>query len=509
MDTDADRNPDENKSGTPAESPRAATGIEGLDIALGGGLLRGRMYVVEGQAGTGKTTLALHFLLSGRDQNEPCLLITTTETRDELTTTAHSHGWSLAGIEVLELSLMDPLAHLEQRQTVFRTSEVELGETLQAMLSELERVQPMRVVIDSATMLRYLAGEPFAFRQHTISLKNTLGAHGCTALITDELLEPQDMHLRTLAQGVVLLLRQVASFGNERRQVEIVKMRSMHFRSGRHDMVMETGGMRVFPRFEAEPGAGDDDDRHELQSTGVETLDDLLGGGLDQDASTLFVGAAGAGKSSVAMQCVAAALQRGHAAAVYLFDERPRIWFRRARQLGFTLHQQAASGHLLVDQIDPAEMSPGQFIHDIQHAVTRRGVRLIVIDSLTGYVNAMPNERFLTLHLHELLTWLGQHHVTTLLVLDQQSLFDTTRRSPLDLNYLTDTVLLFRYFEYQRAIHRAVSVVKRRSGPHETMSHELTLGPNGIAVGEPLRQFRRVFPGLPIFEGDDISGQPR
>ena len=508
MDTDADRHPDENNRGMPAESSRAATGIEGLDVVLGGGLPRGRMYVVEGQAGTGKTTLALHFLLSGRDQNEPCLLITTTETRDELVTAAHAHGWSLAGIEVLELSLMDPLAQPEQRQTLFRPSQVELGETLQVVLSALERVQPARMVLDSVTMLRYLAGEPFAFRQHLLALKNALVARGCTALITDELLEPQDLHLRTLAQGVVLLLRQVTSFGNERRQVEIAKMRSLRFRSGRHDMVVETGGMRVFPRFEAEP-VNVDDDRHELHPTGVETLDVLLGGGLDQDAATLLVGAAGTGKSSVAMQCVAAALQRGQAAAVYLFDERPRTWFHRAYQLGFPLQQQAASGLLLVDQIDPAEMSPGQFAHDIQHAVTKRDARLIVIDSLTGYVNAMPNERFLTLHLHELLTWLGQRRVTTLLILDQQGLFETPRRSSLDLSYLTDTVLLFRYFEHQGAMHRAVSVVKRRSGPHETMIHKLTLGPNGIAVGEPLRQFRRVFPGLPLYEGDDISGQPR
>jgi circadian clock protein KaiC len=509
LDTDADRTPDQNTTDTPAELPRAATGIEGLDVVLGGGLPRGGICIVEGRAGIGKTTLALQFLLRGRDQSEPCLLITTTESRDELTTAARSHGWSLAGIEVLELSLLDPLAQPEQRQTLFRPAQVELGEALQSVLSELERVQPTRVVFDSAAMLRYMAGEPLVYRQYMMSLKNALVARDCTALITDDRLESQDLHLRTLAQGVVSLLRHVTPFGNERRQVEIIKMRGMHYHSGRHDLLIETGGLRVFPRFIAEPGGVDGDDIEELQPTGIETLDVMLGGGLDPDTATLLLGAAGTGKSLLAMQCVAAALQRGQAAAVYLFDERPRTWFRRARRLGFNLRQQAASGHLLVDQIDPAEMSPGQFAHDIQHAVTGRGVRLVVIDSLTGYVHAMPDERFLSLHLHELLTWLGHRSVTTLMMLHQQGLFEATLRSPLDLSYLTDAVLFFRYFEYQGAIHRAVSMVKHRSGPHDNTIRELILGPHGIALGEPLKQFRGVFTGLPLYEGDDTSGQPR
>jgi circadian clock protein KaiC len=271
-------------------------------------------------------------------------------------------------------------------------------------------------------------------------------------------------------------------------------------------MIMETGGMRVFPRFAAESLNVDDDDTEALQSTGIERLDALMGGGLDSDTATLLVGATGTGKSSLAMQCVAAALQSGQAAAVYLFDERPRTWFRRSRRLGFDLRQQVARGRLLVDQIDPAEMSPGQFAHEIQHAVTQRGVQLVVIDSLTGYVHAMPDERFLTLHLHELLTWLGQRRVATLLVLEQQGLFEAITRSTLDLSYLTDTVLFFRYFEYQGAIRHAVSAFKRRSGPHEHTTRELTLGPHGIVVGEPLRQFRSVFTGLSIYEGDDASG---
>jgi circadian clock protein KaiC len=241
----------------------------------------------------------------------------------------------------------------------------------------------------------------------------------------------------------------------------------------------------------------------------VAQLDILLGGGLDQSTSTLLIGTTGTGKSSVAMQCMVTALQRGQFAAVYLFDERPSTWFHRAEQLGFDLPQQIANGNVFVQPIDPAEMSPAQFAYELQQAITQRGVQLIIIDSLTGYVNAMPDERFLTLHLHELLTWLGQRGVTTLLVLDHHGLFEPTTRPPFDLSYLTDTVLLFRYFEYQGEIRRALSVVKRRSGPHENTIRELTLGPNGIVVGEPLRQFRGVFTGLPTYEGDAASDQPR
>jgi circadian clock protein KaiC len=500
------RNPAQNDSGTPGAPARAATGIEGLDLILGGGLLRGRVYVIEGGAGTGKTTLALHFLLAGRDNNEPCLLITTIETRNALAAVAHAHGWSLSGIEILELSLTDPIAQPEQRQTLFRPSHVELDETMQAVRAELERVQPVRLVLDSVSMLRTMADELFAYRRYMVSLKNALVALGCTALITDEALAPHDLHLRTLADGVVHLLREVTPFGNEQRQVETVKMRGMPYRSGRHDMAIATGGLRVFPRFV--PAPLDADALGASQPTGVAQLDVLLGGGLDQGTATLLVGAAGTGKSSVAMQCMVAALQHGQAAAVYLFDERPPTWFHRAEGLGFPLRQQAAHGRLLVEQIDPAEMSPGQFAHALQHAVTHRGVRLVVVDSLTGYVHAMPDARFLTLHLHEVLTWLGQHGVTTLLVLDQQGLLESTMPPVLDLSYLTDTVVLFRYFEYQGAIHRALSVVKRRSGPHESTIRELTLGPTGIVVGDPLRQFRGVLTGLPIYEGDPPHGQP-
>jgi circadian clock protein KaiC len=283
-------------------------------------------------------------------------------------------------------------------------------------------------------------------------------------------------------------------------------MRGTSFHGGRHDLVIATGGIWVFPRLV--PAAHDTDNTGELYSTGVPRLDTLLGGGLNRGTATLLVGAAGTGKSSVTMQCAAAALQRGHAVAAYLFDERPATWFQRADQLGFPLRQAVTDGTLVVEQIDPAEMSPGQFAFEVQHAVTHQGVHLVIIDSLTGYVHAMPEAHFLTLHMHQLLTWLGQHGATTLLVLDQHGLLDAPIVAPLDLSYLADTVLLFRYFEDRGTVRRALSVIKRRSGPHEPTIREMTLGPYGIGMGEPLSEFRGVLTGNPIYEEDRPHGEP-
>jgi circadian clock protein KaiC len=483
-----------------------ATGVAGLDVVLGGGVLRRQMYVIEGTAGAGKTTLGLHFLLAGRATGERGLWITTTETPEELRATAHAYGWSLEGIEVLALPMVDRLAQPDQRQTLFPPAHVELDETMQEIRTALERVQPERVVLDSLSILRDMADDALAYRRQVLALKRALRARGCTALLTDEMAEPPDPHVRTLAHGVVCLLRNVTTFGNQVRQVEIVKMRGMAFHSGRHDMSIEAGGLQVFPRFT--PAAYDGETPLEVASTGVASLDILLGGGLDRGTVTLLMGAAGTGKSSVTMQCAVAALQRAHAVAVYLFDERPPTWFARADQLGFPLRQAVTQGTLIVEQIDPAEMSPGQFAHAVQHAVTQQAVQLVILDSLTGYVHAMPDARFLTLHMHELVTWLGQHGATTLLVLDQHGLLEGPMQTPLDLSYLADTVLLFRYFEDRGRIRRAVSVVKRRGGPHEHTIREMTLGAYGIGVGEPLTQFHGVLTGLPTYEGDRPDGPP-
>lgn len=490
-----------------AASRRVKTGIEGLDEVLEGGLLRGYLYVVEGEAGTGKTTLSTQFLLDGRARDEACLLITTAETRDELIATAHTHGWSLAGIEILELSQINSIAQPQQRQTMFRPSQMELDEIIHTILAEFERVRPTRLVLDSVSVLRDMADEPFIYRRHILSLKNALTARECTVLITDEWLETQDLHLRTLAHGVIRLTREVTSFGNQQRQVEIVKMRGVNFRSGRHDMRIDIGGIRVFPRFTAQSDLTDYGG--ECLSTGVDEFDRLLGGGLDRGAAILLMGTTGTGKSSIAIQCVAAALRRGQATAVYLFDERPTTWFYRAGQLGCPLRQHAADGRLFVQQISPAEMSPTQFAYELQQAVIQRGVEIICIDSLSGYVNAMPEERFLTLHLHDVLTWLGQRGATTLMVLNQHGLFEAAGRSSFDFSFLSDTLVLLRFFEYQGAIHRALSVVKRRSGLHEHTIREMTLGPNGLVVGEPLSQFRGVLTGLPMYQGGNPSGSPR
>jgi len=303
---------------------------------------------------------------------------------------------------------------------------------------------------------------------------------------------------------VMRLTREVTSFGNQQRHVEIVKIRGMDFRSGRHDMRSDTGGIRVFPRFTAQ--ADFMDHMGNVLSTGVDALDTLLGGGLDRGTASLFIGTTGTGKSSIAIQCVTASLQRGQSANVYLFDERPAIWFYRAEQLGCPLRRHAANGSLVVQQINPAEMTPAEFVYELQQAVLQRDLELICIDSLTGYVNAMPEEHFLSLYLHDVLFWLGQRGVTTLMVVNQHGLFESTARSAIDLSYLSDTLLLLRFFEYQGAIHRALSVVKRRGGPHESTIREMTLGPHGLAVGEPLTQFRGVLTGLPIYQEDNPSG---
>ncbi|MGE3538772.1 MAG: ATPase domain-containing protein [Candidatus Tectimicrobiota bacterium] len=416
---------------------RARTGIAGLDVLLGGGVLRRHMYVVEGGAGTGKTTLALQFLLAGRDNNERCLWITTVETPEELRAAAHEHGWSIEGIELLAVPIVEHLARPEQRQTLFRPSHIALDETMQEVLTGLVRVQPVRVVLDSLSILRDMADDPLAYRRQVLALKQALSLTGCTTLVTDELAAASDAHVRTLAHGVVRLRRHVTPFGNQQRQLEIVKMRGMTFHTGRHDMLLTTGGIQVFPRLGAAvaptgaPG--------ELLSTGLATLDAMLGGGLDRGTATLLVGAAGTGKSSITMQCAAAALHRGQVVAAYLFDEGPLTWFARSEQLGFGLRQQARHGALLVEQIDPAEMSPGHFAYVVQQVVLQRAVRLVILDSLPGYVHAMPDTRFLTIHMHALLTWLSQHDVTTLLVLDQHGLLAGPLLMPGDLSYLADT----------------------------------------------------------------------
>jgi circadian clock protein KaiC len=448
----------------------------------------------------------MHFLLDGRDEHERCLWLTTTEMPDELHEAAQGHGWTLEGIEVFALPMVERMTRPDQRQTIFRSSQVELDEAMKEILTVLERVQPARVVLDSLSILRDMADDAFAYRQQVLTLKQVLSADGCTTLVVDEWPASSDMHVRTLAHGVVRLRHEVTMFGNTQRQVEIVKMRGRPFHEGRHDLVITTGGIQVFPRIVLP--AYDPDNTGEVDSTGVTRLDDLLGGGLDRGTATLLVGAAGTGKSSATMQCAVAALQREHAVAVYLFDERPAIWLQRADAMGFPLRQAVTHGTLLVEQIDPAEMSPGQFAFEVQHAVTHRAMHLVIIDSLTGYVHAMPDVHFLRLHMHQLLTWLGQHGATTLLVLDQHGLLDAPIMAPLDLSYLADTALLFRYFEDRGTVRRALSVIKRRSGPHESTIREITLGPHGIGVGEPLSEFRGVLTGNPTYEGDRPRDQP-
>lgn len=508
MTADIYKNPEPQKEANrPGESSRVATGIPGLDMILGGGLLSGRMYMLEGHAGTGKTTLALQFLLAGRDQHERCMLVTTSETRDELLISAQSHGWSLENIHVLELALTDSLSYPLQQQTVFRPSQVELDETMQMIISQLEQIQPDRIVFDSIAILRVMADEPLAYRRHVLFLKNVLLMSHCTALVLDEMVDAEDLHLRTLSHGVIQLLRENIEFGKEKRQLVILKMRGMAFQSGKHDFIIRTGGIQVFPHLVIEGRMMDYGS--EVLSTGLERLDNLLGGGLDRGNATLFVGTAGTGKSSVTMQCIAAALQRQQSVMGFLFDERPHVWLHRAEQLGFHLRQQVSEGRLSLYHFNPAEVSPGQFAYEVQQAVIGKQAQLVIIDSLTGYLNAMQEERFLTLHMHELLTWLGQQGVTSLLVVEQHGMLEFQRTLSLNLSYLADTVLLFRYYEHRGTIHRAIVVVKRRGGAHEPTMHEITLGAQGITIGQPLIKLQGVFPGILSYQGAEESGHSK
>ena len=478
----------------PAALPRAATGIPGLDVVLGGGVLRRQLYVIEGMAGTGKTTLALHFLLAGRATGERCLWITTAETPDELRTAAHAYGWSLEGVEVLALPMVDRMAHPDQRQTLFQPAHVELDETMQEILTALARVQPARVVLDSLSILRDMTDDPLAYRRQVLVLKQALGVLGCTALVTDELAEAPDPHVRTQAHGVVRLLREVTAFGNQQRQVEIVKMRGMAFHSGRHDLVLATGGLQVFPRLG--PPADDVGVPSAVESTGVARLDSLLGGGLDRGTSTLLVGAAGTGKSSLAAHVVVAAAERGEPSAMFLFDESVRALITRSRGIGFDLERHMESGLVRVKSLDPAEVSPGEFIQGIRDAVEKDGARVLVIDSLNGYLNAMPEEHFVMIQLHELLAYLGQLGVVTLLINAQAGLIGHMS-STVDVSYLADTVILLRYYETRGEVRQAISVLKKRTGSHERTIRELRISSDGLHIGDPLRSFRGVLTGVP------------
>ena len=470
-----------------------------MDDILRGGFPAGRLVLIEGDPGVGKTTLALQFLLEGARRGERGVYVTLSETTEELESVAASHGWSLEGIEIFELTPPDALRGDEQN-TLFHPSEVELAETTKAVVDLCARVNPTRLVFDSLSEIRLLAQGSLRYRREVLALKQHFAGRGCTVLLLDDLTGTQaDGHLQSIAHGVVTMEKLVPLYGAQRRRLRIAKLRGIDFRGGYHDFVIEHGGIVVFPRLVASEHSHDF--ARSVASSGVQELDAMLGGGLDRGTSALLLGPPGTGKSALATQWASAAAARGEKVHIYAFDESAATMEARSESLGIDLPAHERAGRIVVRQIDPAEVPPGQLTHQIRQAVENDGVRMIVIDSLNGYLQAMPDESFLILQLHELLTYLGRQGVVTILVVAQNGLVGASMVSPTDVTYLADTVLLLRHFEAHGTLRKAVSVLKKRTGKHESVIRELRLSDHGITAGEPLTKFRGVLTGVPTYEG--------
>ncbi len=482
------------------EKPLAASGIDGLDDVLGGGFRSNRLYLVEGVPGSGKTTLSLQFLREGVRLGESVLYITLSETKEELEEVGESHGWSLEGISVRELVPSETALMPEEQYTMFHPADVELSETTKTVLADVEALKPTRVVFDSLSELRLLAGSPLRYRRQILALKQYFAGRHCTVMLLDDLTNSdRDLQVQSIAHGVVLLEQLNPEYGAERRRLRVVKYRGVKFRGGYHDYMIRRGGLEVYPRLVAAEHR--QFQKMERLSSGLAALDSLLGGGIEQGTSTLIVGPPGTGKSTLAAQFASAAAGRGRHAAMFTFDESRNTLFTRSAGLGIPLAEHVEAGRITVQQIDPAELSPGEFAHAIRRAVEQSAAAVVVIDSLNGYLAAMPEERFLVIQLHELLTYLGQNGVATLMVGAHQGLIGMQMSAPVDASYLADAVLLLRYFEDRGAIRQAISVVKKRGGEHERTIREFELKDGGIHVGEPLNAFRGVLTGIPTLEG--------
>lgn len=488
---------------------RISTGNAGLDDILGGGFDADRMYLYEGRPGTGKTTLALDFLLEGVRNGEKTLYISLSETQRELELVASRHGWDVSRVDIFELIPPEATLDPSQELTVLHPAEVELAETTQLILDRVSALNPTRVVIDSLSELRLLAQSSLRYRRQVLALKHFFTSRACTVVLLDDMTSHEnDMQLHSICHGVLLLEQLAIEYGAERRRLRVMKMRGIQFRGGYHDLAIKKGGLEIYPRLVAA-------EHHrnfvgEFVPSGNAELDKLLGGGLERGTNVLLIGATGVGKSSLALTYALAAAQRGEKSAFFAFDERRGTIEARARTLGLPLQPALDAGLIMFQQIDAAELSPGEFARIVRDRVQRDNARIVIIDSLNGYLNAMPDGRFLILQMNELLTFLGQQGVLTLLVMAQHGLAGAME-TPLDISYLSDAVLMLRYFEHAGIVRRAISVVKKRSGDHEHTIREFKLSRKGLSLGPPLKDFTGVLSGTPIYVGGGeplLNGEP-
>ena len=472
-------------------------GVPGLDNVLGGGLTANRLYLLEGAPGAGKTTIAMQFLREGVRLGESVLYVTLSETERELRGVARSHDWDLSGVEVREMLPAQDALEPDEQYTMFHPSEVELSETTLKILADVDKIKPTRVVFDSLSELRLLAGGSLRYRRQILALKQFFAGRQCTVLLLDDMTAMEhDLQVQSIAHAVLRLEHLNSDYGSSRRRLIVAKYRGKDFRGGYHDYKIVRGGLQVFPRLIASEHSAPLTQTR--MPSGLPALDALLGGGIEKGTSTLFVGAPGTGKSTVAVQFALAAVKRGEHVALFIFDESINTLCTRCAGMGMDLAPHIAAGKIKVRQVDPAELSPGEFVHAIRLAVTEDKAAVIVIDSLNGYLNAMPDERFLIVQLHELLTYLGQAGVATLLVGAQHGLIGAQMQTPVDASYLADAVVLLRYFEDEGVVRQAISVLKKRGGAHERTIRDFSLGPKGVHVGEPLRNFRGILTGVPV-----------